>query len=102
MWIIKHRPLVEYAGRHPEAAASLDRWYALAQRATWKNLAETRRDLPHADQVMVSSGRPVVVFNIAGNHHRLVAAIHFNRQRIFILRVMTHAEYNKNKWKDIL
>jgi mRNA interferase HigB len=55
-----------------------------------------------ADQVQVASGRKVIVFNISGNNYRLIAAVHFNTQRAFALRFMTHAEYSKNKWKETL
>lgn len=48
------------------------------------------------------SGRTVVVFDIAGNRFRMIAAIHFNTAVVFALRFMTHAEYDKNKWKDEL
>ena len=39
------------------------------------------------------------MFNISGNAYRLVASIHYNTHKVFILRVMTHAEYLKDKWK---
>ncbi len=42
------------------------------------------------------------VFNIAGNQYRLIAAIHFNMQSVYTLRLMTHAEYSKDRWKDEL
>ncbi|MCZ8102014.1 MAG: type II toxin-antitoxin system HigB family toxin [Microcystis sp.] len=31
---------------------------------------------------------------------RLIAAIHYNRQKVYIREVLTHPEYNKNKWKE--
>jgi mRNA interferase HigB len=52
--------------------------------------------------VTVSSGRSVTVFNIRGNDYRLVAAIHYNTQRVYALRVLTHAEYDRDRWKDQL
>ncbi|TGN19095.1 type II toxin-antitoxin system HigB family toxin [Leptospira idonii] len=39
------------------------------------------------------------VFNISGNHFRLIAAIHFNRKKVFIRHILTHSEYDKGKWK---
>ena len=41
-----------------------------------------------------------VVFNIGGNKYRLVTRILYPSQKVFILKVMTHAEYDLNKWKD--
>jgi mRNA interferase HigB len=39
---------------------------------------------------------------VAGNKFRLVTAIHYNRQIVYILRIMTHAEYSRAKWKEQL
>jgi mRNA interferase HigB len=44
----------------------------------------------------------VVVFNIGGNKYRLITAIHYNRGLVFTLMVLTHAEYGKDEWKDVL
>lgn len=41
-----------------------------------------------------------VVFNIGGNKYRLVTRILYASQKVFILKVMTHAEYDQNKWPD--
>jgi len=35
------------------------------------------------------------IFNIKGNAYRLVAAIHYNRQKVYIRHVFTHAEYDR-------
>ena len=66
------------------------------------SLNEVRIAFPHADVVEVASGKPVTVFNVAGNKYRLVTAIHYNRQVVYTLRVLTHAEYSKGKWKEQL
>ena len=59
------------------------------------NFVELRAIFPGADQV----GK-LTVFNIGGNKVRLVAAIHYNRQKIYIRGVLTHTEYDKGKWKE--
>ena len=41
----------------------------------------------------------LVVFNIGGNKYRLIAAIHFNRQKVYIRHILTHAEYDRGSWK---
>jgi mRNA interferase HigB len=43
-----------------------------------------------------------VVFNICGNAYRLICAIHYNTGKVFLLRFLTHAEYDKDRWKDEL
>jgi mRNA interferase HigB len=91
-----------WAAQYPDASEALAAWLQNVIDATWQNLSEVRQVYPHADPVIVASGRTVVVFNIRGNNYRLVTAIHFNRQIIYTLRFMTHAEYSKNRWKDTL
>lgn len=92
----------EWAAQFPDAAESLAAWLRNSEHAEWHNLSEVRQVYPHADPVEVASGRTVVVFNIRGNRYRLVAAIHYNRQIVYTLRFMTHAEYSKERWKDTL
>ena len=93
---------MEFGERHADAAEPLDRWYRIAREAEWASLGDVRIAFPHADLVKVASGKPVTVFNVAGNKYRLVTAIHYNRQIVYTLRVMTHAEYSKGKWKEQL
>ena len=102
MRVISRKRLREFAQQHPDAAEPLEKWYRLFRQAKWENLQEVRRVYPHADMVTVASGNSVTVFNICGNKYRLIAAIHYNRQRVYVLRLLRHAEYSKESWKDTL
>jgi mRNA interferase HigB len=102
MRIIKRPTLLAYGRRHPQAESGLLCWHKLAKKARWICLQDVRATFPYADAVTVASGRSVVVFNIAGNKYRLITAIHFNRQLVFTLMVLTHSQYSKEKWKDVL
>jgi mRNA interferase HigB len=102
MRIIKKAVLADYWGRNPQAETGLAHWYKAVRRVEWQCFPEVRATFPHADQVTVGSGRRVVVFNVGGNKYRLVTAIHYNRQLVFTLMVLTHAEYDRDEWKDIL
>lgn len=77
-------------------------WLALVKAAKFENFVALRQVYRSADLVQAASGRKVIVFNISGNNYRLIAAVHFNTQRVFALRLMSHAEYSKNKWKETL
>ncbi len=44
----------------------------------------------------------MVVFDFANNNYRLIAAVHFNTRRLFVLRIMNHEDYDLNHWKDEL
>lgn len=94
MRIIKRGALVQFWERHPDSRASLEAWYGVVRRATWKTLAEMKQVYRNADLV----GRRTV-FNIAGNKFRLIARVNYETQRIFILYLLTHAEYDEGKWK---
>lgn len=74
----------------------------MVKSAAWRNLAAVRRSYPSSDLVLVTSQKPVIVFNVCGNTYRLIAAIHFDRQTVYTLRFLTHAEYSKDTWKDEL
>jgi mRNA interferase HigB len=101
MRIITYRRLIEAAKQYAELRPKVTFWYAVARHAKWTNLAVTRSTFPHADQVTVRSGKTVTVFNL-GNAYRLITAIHYNGERIYILKVLTHAEYDEGSWKDTL
>jgi len=59
-----------------------------------RDIHETRADFPHADPV----GK-FTVFNIKNNEYRLITVIHYNRFKVYIRAVLTHVEYDKDKWK---
>ncbi len=92
----------EAAGSFPKAATYLACWRNAVRAAAWKNLVEVRAAYPSADFVTVHSGRKTVIFNVCGNEYRFIVAIHFNRQTVYTLRFLTHAEYSKGKWKSEL
>ena len=94
MRVISHKALRAFGSKHPDSVGALDAWYLVAKRATWSNLAEMKADFPSADLV----GRRTV-FNIGGNKYRLIARVNHRSQKVFILYVLTHAEYNKGDWK---
>src|SRR6516225_6714331 len=40
-----------------------------------------------------------VVFNVGGNKYRLISRIRYATHKVFVLKVMTHREYDADKWK---
>jgi mRNA interferase HigB len=100
--IIAEGTLHAFAARHPQAGAGLEVWRRIMRREQFRHFADLRRCFRSADQVRVASGSPVVVFNICGNAYRLICAIHYNTGKVFLLRFLTHAEYDKNRWKEQL
>jgi mRNA interferase HigB len=95
MHIITRKRLNDFAACYPETRTALAHWYQLMKHSNFASFAELRTIFPAADRV----GK-LTVFNIGGNKIRLVAAIHYNRRRIYIRAVLTHQEYDQNRWKE--
>ena len=102
MEVVKPRRVQEYWEKHRRAKPSLEEWLAKTKAAKWANIADVRQTFRTADPVKVESGRTVTVFDIGGGNFRLITAIHYNWSKVFVLRFMTHAEYDKDTWKDSL
>ena len=95
MHVITRKRLNEFAEKYPETRTALANWYDLVSRNDFSSLPNLKLVFPTADQV----GK-LTVFNVGGNKVRLVAAIHYNRNRIYIRGVLTHEEYDRGKWKE--
>lgn len=95
MHIITRKRLNTFAAAHPDVKSGLQHWYRIMKVETFQTFAELRTVFPSADQV----GK-LTVFNIGGNKVRLITAIHYNRQKVYIRAVLTHAEYDEGKWKE--
>jgi mRNA interferase HigB len=92
--VISRKKLKEAALRHSEIEPALDAWFRIAKKAVWKNLANVRKTFANADAVEIWT-----VFNIKGNKYRLITEVNYRFQRIYIRHVLTHAEYDQEKWK---
>jgi mRNA interferase HigB len=94
MKLISNRVLREFAQVHADAETSLQAWRRLIEKGTYRNFAELRAAFAGADKV-----GDRMVFNIRGNKYRLVAAVLFSVQQVFVKAVLTHADYDKGEWK---
>jgi mRNA interferase HigB len=95
MHIITRVRLKEFWEKHPNAENSLRLWYKLTSLAQWQNFVELRKVFPSADQV-----ENLTVFNIGGNNYRLITLVDYEYKKVFIRHVLTHAEYDKQNWKN--
>ena len=75
----------------PAVNAALDAWFDEASRATWKSTADVKR--LYATASVISAER--IVFNIKGNDYRLVVAVDFDKQIVWIKWIGTHKAYDK-------
>ncbi|WP_449374881.1 type II toxin-antitoxin system HigB family toxin [Brumimicrobium glaciale] len=99
MRIIAFRRLREFfeEQKYADSEISLRAWYQVAKTADWENSNDLKKQFKNASIV----GNTRVVFNIKGNDYRLVVAIDYEFQVIFIRFVGTHKEYDKIDAKTI-
>jgi mRNA interferase HigB len=95
MHVISRRRLREFCESHADSCEALYDWYDTASQASWQNLIEVQQTYPRAEAVS-----NFTVFNIKGNRYRLIADIQYQKQLIYVKYILTHAEYDKENWKD--
>ena len=81
---------------HQDAEGPLGAWYTHVSNksVTWHSWGDVKGDF-----ASVSLVGNCVVFNIGGNKYRLVARIIYASQKVFVLKVMTHTQYDEDRWK---
>ncbi|MDJ0729510.1 type II toxin-antitoxin system HigB family toxin [Crocosphaera sp.] len=95
MHVISRRILRDFCQSHADACDALFDWYRVASKARWQNLNDVQKTYKSAESV-----GNFTVFNIKGNHYRLIVDIIYSSQRIYIKAVLTHAQYDKEGWKN--
>jgi len=93
MHIISFRKLREFFEEDPNSKVALQDWYKIASKAEWDNFSDMKKTFNSVDSV----GNSRFVFNVKGNHYRIVALLLFQIKRVYIRWVGTHKDYNKIK-----
>ena len=89
--IIAKKILREFWQIHSDCEQQLKSWFKEVSIADWKNSNEIKTEYPSAS--ILNDQR--MVFNIKGNHYRLVVKVNYDYQMIWIRFIGTHAEYDK-------
>jgi mRNA interferase HigB len=89
--VIAKKTLRDFWEKHPDCEQQLKAWYQEAEDAAWKGPNNIKRDYPSASFLVDNR----VVFNIKGNHYRLIVKINYSYSMVWIRFVGTHAEYDK-------
>ncbi|MEY4711873.1 MAG: hypothetical protein RIS88_1323 [Pseudomonadota bacterium] len=91
MRVIAVSTLRSFWEKHPDAEQPLKAWYEEAVTATWSQPADIKATYRNAS---VLKNR-WVVFNIKGNDYRLIVAVAYKLQIVYVKFVGTHKEYNR-------
>ncbi|WP_027350486.1 type II toxin-antitoxin system HigB family toxin [Halotalea alkalilenta] len=95
MHVITQKRVWQAKSRFPQSSKALDAWYRLIKVNDPANFAEMKNLFPATDKVGSHH-----VFDIAGNNIRLIAIVQYRAKRVYIRAVLSHSEYDKDKWKE--
>ena len=97
MRVITKKTLRNFWEKHEDAEQALKAWYHEAKKANWESPNDIKQRYRSAD--FLPGNR--VVFNIKGNHYRLVVKIVYEIQCIYVRFVGTHKEYDRINSEEI-
>lgn len=97
MRIIAAKTINAYRACFPAADGALKAWAAIMKRGNFQHFSALKSLFGSADFVPPDR----VIFNIKGNHFRLITAIDFGRKAVFIKWFGRYKEYNKIKPSEV-
>ena len=95
MHLISAGKLKEAASKYLDAVEIVRNFARKIEFSNWQNLIEIQADYRTAEAV-----GNFTVFNIKGNNYRLIVSIDYEKEIIYIKYILTHAEYDKEQWKN--
>ncbi len=95
MHLIAITNLRKEAGAYSDVKKQIESWYAVVKKANWQNLEQVKQTYKDTEAV-----GNFTVFNLKGNKYRLIVGMDYQNQIVYYKYLLTHAEYNKNKWKN--
>lgn len=94
MRVISRKALRTYWELHAESEEVLKDWFNKIKCLSAGNFVELRQSFPSADLV-----GDCIIFNVGGNNYRVIVHLDYSVQTVWIRFVLSHAEYDKDKWK---
>jgi mRNA interferase HigB len=91
MVVISYQTVREFIENHPQVEDALNNWYIITEKSDCANFHEIKKMFNTVDSV----GNGLYVFDIKGNHYRLIARIIFRVRTVYIKFIGTHKEYDK-------
>ena len=95
MHLISTGKLKQAASKHPDAMKTIQAFCKTIKQAQWQNLIDVQQIYRDAEAV-----GNFTVFNIKGNKYRLILDLDYVEQVAYFKYFFTHAEYDKEKWKN--
>jgi mRNA interferase HigB len=95
MHLISSGKLKEASALYPDVKEVVKKFYTKVDKSAWQNLIEVQQDYQDAEAV-----GNFTVFNIKGNKYRLILDIDYEEQVAYFKYFLTHAEYDKEQWKN--
>jgi mRNA interferase HigB len=95
--VISRKRLIEFSAKYPTARKPLLAWFALMKTGRFANHNELKQTFASAD--VIAGTR--VVFDVGGNKYRIIADVQYKMGRVFIRKIMRHAEYDKTDVRRI-
>lgn len=90
MRIVAISTLREFYQKYPDACDPIAAWIAVVSKARWTQPADVKA---HYQNASILKNRRVV-FNIKGNDYRLIAAVAYKQQIVYIKFIGTHKQYD--------
>ena len=88
--IVTEKKIREFIEREPYSSDVMWRWADAIESSNWRNPGDLKASFAAASFV-----GDLTVFNVGGNHYRIVAFVHYRKQIVYVKRIGTHKEYDK-------
>ena len=99
MRVISRKRLREFWGSRTNdrsiAERDLSVWFKITRSTIWANFQALRQTFGSADKV-----GNCIVFDVGNNRYRLIGRVNFEKGIVYVLKVMDHHEYDRNRWPE--
>jgi mRNA interferase HigB len=94
MKVLGRGKLLEFSQKHANVKKALDAWFDEAEKSEWATSHDIKNRYSSADFLAGNK----VIFNIKGNHYRLVVKVRYQNGIVVVEWIGTHSEYNKKSF----
>jgi mRNA interferase HigB len=93
--LIKKQSVEDFVLRNAKSRVAFEAWLSIVKTADWKIQSDIIATFKSSD--ILGNGSNRVVFNVGGNHYRMICGYHFGETRVhlFVKWIGTHAAYSK-------